>query len=388
MFYRHGVQFIVAIFLVRMLTPAEFGTMALLSLFLGFGFAFADSGFSAALIQRQENTHVDESTVFWINMMVSLFAALLLWLSAPSIAAFFNVDVIQPVARVLAFCLPIGTSASVHQALLTKRLEFRTLLLVGLFSVSCSSFVAIVLAWKGYGVWALTAQIMCGSTLSAIALWILSPWRPALIFSLSSARRMFSFGGYILAASMLGIIYGRLYSVLIGKFYSLSDLGFYSRAENTKQLPITVLSDLLFRVAQPVFSEAASDTERLKRGVSMALRSSMLITAPTMLGLAAVAKPFVVTLFGNQWLSIVPILQVLCLSGILGLSAGITITGVIAQGHSKFFFGAVVIKQVIGIILIIAGSLYGVMGIAWSQVAVSIVSFLISAHVSKLCLGY
>jgi teichuronic acid exporter len=385
---RQGLQAGVTIALARLLSPAEFGTIALLSLFIGLAGAFIDSGFSSALIQNQDITHEDESTVFWFNAALGALAALLLWGTAPWISRFYGVPILVPLARVLAINVFISALSSIHETLLTKRLDFRKQMMVGVTAAGVSGVLAIILAFRGFGVWALAAQALTSTTLVTVLLWVVNPWRPALVFSLASARKLFGFGSYLLMASLLDVSYNRLYTVFIGKLYGVSDLGFYTRADSTKQVPTAILSGVLARVAFPLFSAAAHDKERLRRGVRYAIRGVMLINVPMMLGVMATAQPLINTLFGPKWLPAVPALKVLCLAGVLWPLQMINLSALMAQGHSHLFFRLEVAKKVVGVILLVVGASYGIMGIAWSQVAFGLVAFFINAHYTNALLGY
>jgi len=387
-FLRQGLQFIISIALARLLSPEEFGTIALLYLFVGLASAFVDSGFSAALIQRQDISHTDESTVFWFNLGMGAVMAAGLWLLAPWIADFYAMPVLIPLTSVLAFNLFVSALGSVHGTLLTKRLDFKTPMKIGAIATTTSGVVGIVMAWQGYGVWALAMQTLASSLLTTCLLWAYSNWYPGLTFSTNSARRLFGFGGYLLLASLLDVAYNRTYTLLIGKIYGVRELGFYNRADGTKQLPVGVLTGILSRVAFPIFSAAASDKERLRRGVRYALRGMMLINAPMMLGVMATAEPLVHILFGSKWLPAVPILQVLCLGSIMWPLHVINLNILTAQGHSRLFFRLEVIKKLLGTGLLIVGAAYGVMGIAWSQVIFGVLAFVINAHYTRIHIGY
>lgn len=387
-FLRQGLQFIISIVLARLLTPEEFGTIALLYLFVGLAGAFVDSGFSAALIQRQDITHTDESSVFWFNLVMGALAALGLWLAAPAIAAFFSLPILVPLMAVLALNLFIGAIGSIHATLLTKQLDFRTQLKVGVYAMFVSGAVAIVLAWKGYGVWTLAAQTLVSTIVTTVLLWAFNSWRPACVFSLASIRQLFGYGSYLLAAGMLDIAYKRVYTLLIGKLYGVRDLGFYNRADSTQQMPAGFLSSILARVSFPVFSTLAHDKNQLRRGVQLAVRGMMLVNVPVMLGLAAVAEPLVLTLYGTPWKPVVPLLQVLCLGGIFWPLHVINLNVLMAQGHSHLFFRVEVAKKMLGVILLIAGTIYGVIGIAWSQVVFGALAFFINAYYTKRYLDY
>ena len=385
---RHVLQFAVAIALARLITPEEFGTVALLYLFTGIAGVIADSGFAAALIQRQNVTEVDTSTVFWVTVVAGLVMALVLWASAPLIASFFELPILVPLTAAFAVNLFLSALGSTHSTLLTKRLDFRTQAKIGVTSTLIAAAVAVAMAWWGSGVWALAAQAIVTTAVSTLLLWIYNPWRPTFVFSRSSARALFGFGGYLLASGLLDVAYNRMYTLLIGKFHGVRDLGFYSRADSTVTLASGVLTGILGRVAFPVFSAAASDPAQLRRGVRMALRGMMLINLPLMLGMAAVAEPLVVTVYGEQWLPCVPALQVLCLAGLLWPLHVINLNVLMAQGHSHLFFRLEVVKKVLGTAFLVVGTLFGVMGIAWSRVAFGIVAFLINSHYTERHLGY
>lgn len=385
---RQGTQFAVSIVLARLLSPEEFGTIALLYLFTGIAGAFVDSGFSAALVQYQNATHADESTVFWFNLAMGASVALALWASAPAISAFYALPILLPLTAILALNIFISSLGSIHGTLLTKHLDFRTQMKVSGVATAISGVVAIVLAWRGAGVWALAAQTVVATVVTTALLWTFNSWRPAFVFSVASARRLFGFGGYMLASGLLDTAYNRMYTLLIGRFYGIRELGFYNRADGTKQLPVGVLTGILSRVAFPIFSASAHDYLQLQRGVRLALRGMMLLNVPMMLGLAAVAEPLVLALFGARWLPAVPVLRVLCLCAVFWPLHVVNLNVLMALGHSHLFFRLEVAKKVLGVALLAVGAFYGVMGIAWSQAAFGMMAFAINAHYTKRYLDY
>ncbi len=385
---RQSIQFGTSIALARLLSPEEFGTIALLYLFTGIAAAFVDSGFSSALIQRQEITHTDESTVFWFNLAIGGLVSLSLWATAPLIARFFVLPILVPLTGVLALNIFLSALGSIHGTLLTKHLNFRVQMKIGVFANLISGAIAITMACYGYGVWALAAQTLTATSLITLLLWCLNPWRPALVFSKKSVRELFGFGGYMLASSLLDIIYNRSYTVLIGYFFGVRELGFYNHADGTKQLPVGVLTTILSRVALPIFSTAAPDKAQLRRGMQLAMRGILLINIPMMLGIAATAELLILTLFGTQWLPAVPFLQVLSLGAVLWPLHVINLNVLMAQGHSHLFFRLEVVKKILGTALLVVGTFYGVMGIAWSQVIFGVLAFVINAYYSQRFLDY
>ena len=387
-FIRQGVGFVISIILARILVPEDFGTLALLALFLGIANIFVNAGFSLALTQKHDVTHVDESTVFWFNIGAALIMMLLLFFISPWIAGFFVLPVLIPLTMLMACNVLISAMGSIHSTLLIKRLDFKTLMKIGTISTIISGGVGIYMAWLDYGVWALAGQSLASTIVSTALLWFFNSWRPLFIFSKQSFKRLFSFSGWIFASWMLDTIYQRGYSLLIGKYYGVYDLGIYSRADNTQQIPSNILSGVLSRVAFPLFSSVNNDKEKLRRGVRMSVRSMMLISIPSMVGLAILAEPFISVVFGEQWLPAAPILQVLCASGLLFPLHVINLNVLQAQGHGKLFFKLAIIKKTFGVTLLIIGSFFGVMGIAWSRVIQSIIGLIINTHYTGKYLGY
>jgi teichuronic acid exporter len=387
-FLRQGLQFFVSILLARLLAPEDFGVIALLYVFISLASLFVNSGFSSALIQRQDITHTDQSTVFFFNLGMAALMSLVLYVAAPWIAAFFELPILQSLTYVMALNVFIGAVGSIHNTLLTKALDFKTIMKVGGVATFSSGLLAVLMAWSGYGVWSLAWQSLLSSLISTALLWKWHSWRPSWEFSLTSLRSLFRFGGYMLLSGVLDTIYTRLYSVLIGKFYSARELGYYTRAESTEQLPVDVLTKVLNRVAFPVFSEAAAEPERLARGMRKVLVTIMLLNIPALLGLAVLAEPLVITLFGEKWLPSVPFLKVLCLSGVIWPLHVINLNALMAQGRSDLFFRIEIIKKLVGVLLLVLASLHSVMAIAWATVLLGVIGFFINAHYSGVLLSY
>jgi len=385
---RQALALAISIVLARLVSPEEFGTIALLSLFTGVASTFVNSGFSSALIQRQDVDLTDEATVFWFNLVMGIIVGVSLWAAAPAIARFFEKPILVPLTAVMALNIFLSALGSIHGTLLSKRLDFRTFMKVGAAATIVSGVVAVVMAWRGFGVWALAIQALVATSTTTALLWCFSRWRPVLVFSPASARRLFGFGGFLLISGLLEVAYSRVYTLLIGRLYGVRELGFYNRAEGTKQIPAELLAEILGRVAFPIFSAASHDTAKVRRGVQLALRGIMLLNVPLMLGLAAVAEPLVWTLFGERWLPAVPVLRVLCLGGVFWPLHVINLNSLLALGHSRLYFRLEVAKKVLGVGLLAVGAMYGVIGMAWSQVAFGVLAFAINAHYSKRCFSY
>lgn len=383
-----GFQFATSVALARLLAPEVFGTIAVLLLFVGLANAIVDSGFAAALIQNQEITHEDESTVFWFNMLVGGTTALLLWAFAPLIAGFFRIAALVPLTGVMALYVFLGSLGTVHRTLLGKKLEFRILMKAGAISTAGSATVAIWMASTGYGVWALAAQLLVASALNSAFLWTFHSWKPAFVFRGASLKKLFGFGFYFLASNLLETVYSRGYTIILGRFYGVRELGFFNRADGIKQMPVALLTAILGRVAFPLFAEASADKGRLRRGLKLAIQMMMLVNVPMMVGLSLVAVPLVRMLFGDAWLPSAPLVRVLALGAVLWPLHILNSNALMAQGRSDLYFRIEVMKKTAGILTLVVGAWFGVTGIAWSYVVFSLAGFGLNAFYTGRLLEY
>lgn len=385
---RQGFQFAATLVLARLLSPADFGVAAMLAVFVALAGVLADGGFSTALTQRQDTDHADESTVFWCNLALGIALAVALACLGPALAMFFNEPRLTMFAVLVAVAVLAGACGSIHFALLTKKLDFRTQAIAGGIGAIASGAIAITLALQGAGIWALATQIVSMAAITTLLLWCLHPWRPARVFRWSSVRKLGSFGGYHLASQLMETVYIRLYTLLIGKGLGSVPLGHYAFAENTRQLPASLMNSLVARVALPLFSRAQNNQQLLRRGMQFSIRVMMLGYAPAMLALAALAEPIVALLYGPQWGPAVPLLQVLALAGLLHPLHMINLHTLMAQGHARLMFRLELAKKATGIIFMLVGLQYGVLGLACSQLTHSLLGLWINVYYSRQLLGY
>lgn len=385
---RQGVQFVVLVVLARLLAPEDFGLITMLALFLSLASIFVDGGLGSALIQRQHSSHLDESTIFFFNFGMGGVTAVLMCLGAPWIAAFFSQSLLENIAYALAFSLLINSVGAIHITLLTREMDFRTLGKIGALSSIFSGVLAIVLAFAGYGVWSLVAQALCASLVSVALLWWWHPWRPTWTFSRDSLKTYFRFGGYEMAANLTDALTTNLNAILIGKLFSLRDAGFYDRAQRMQQLPVTMMANIVNRVAFSAFSRHSADKARLTHWLKRSQQVTMAVNLPVMVMLSVLAEPLVVLLLGTRWLSVAPILQVLAIAGLLWPLHVMNLSVLKAQGKAKVFFWITMLKKSVAIGLTLAASLVSVMAIAWAQVVVAVFAFLVNAYYSRVLLGY
>jgi len=387
-FMRQGVQFAVLVVLARLLAPEDFGLIAMLALFVSVAGIFIDGGMSSALIQRQHSSRSDESTIFFFNLGMGAAMAALICLGAPWISAFFGQPLLESLAYALAFSLVLNAMGAIHTTLLTREMDFRTLGKIGAVSSLLSGVLAIALAFAGYGVWSLVAQALCAGAVSVALLWWWHPWRPAWTFSCDSLAAYFRFGCYEMAANLTDALTTNLNAILIGKLFSVREAGFYDRAQRMQQLPVTMMANIVNRVAFSAFSRHNEDKIRLTQGLKRSQQVAMAINLPAMAAIAVLAEPLVVTLLGERWTSAAPILQVLAVAGLLWPLHVMNLSVLKAQGKANVFFWITILKKMLAISLTLAASLISVMAIAWAQVVVSLFAFLINAYYSRVLLSY
>lgn len=385
---RQGVQFAVLMIMARLLSPEDFGTIALATLFVALATVFVDGGFSAALIQKQDTSLVDESTVFYFNLLMALCVALGLCVAAPWIAAVFDKPVLRFLVWTMALNVLINAFGAIHTTLLTKALNFKLIAKTGGIASLLSALLALILAFNGFGIWSLVAQTLLSSLVSVSLLWWWHDWRPARRFCLDSLRNFFRYGGYLMIIGAIDALHSNLYAFLIGKYYSVREVGFYDRAQKTQLLPVSFLMLIINRIAFSSFSAAADDITKLARGFRKAQRLVMLINIPLAVMMIVLAEPIILLLFGETWRDSAQILQVLGGDALLWPVHMLNINVLKAQGRSDLFFKIMLIKKIVAMSLIVACSFQGIIAIAWAQVIASIFSFGVNAYYSKVFLDY
>lgn len=380
---RQGVAFVISILLARLLTPEDFGVLAMLSIFIGVAGVFVDIGFGSALIQKNQITTEDTSSVFYFNIASAMAMAVLLVVAAPWIAQFYRMPILKPLTWLMALNLFLGSFRSVQGVLMTKSLNFRTQMKITLIASVISGTVGVFLAWRGLGVWSLAIQTVVSTFVGVLLFWILSPWRPALVFSMASLRSLFRYGSFMALSGILDTAYTRLNTLIIGRFYSARELGIYSRADHIQHMPTGMISALFGRVAFPVFSAAAArGPQELRRAASKAVSAVMFINTPIMFGILASAQHLVHVAFGEQWLSCVPLLQVLCLAGVFWPLHVINLNLIKGCGRSDLFFRLEVIKKVLGLVVLLLAARISIMAMAWGQVFVGFACYFVNSFYS------
>jgi O-antigen/teichoic acid export membrane protein len=386
--FRQGILFLVSLILARLLSPADFGIVALLTFFTSLSLVFVQGGLSAALVQRQSTSREEESAVFWWNLLASAVFSFVIVAAGPFLASFYGYPVLRPLTWAAAAQIMASALSAIQTALLSRRLQFRQLTKAGALSSLLGGAVGIATALLGAGVWALAWQMTTLAVANTIILWLVCDWRPQLHARLATIRHLIGFGGWISLGSILEVLYTQGFSLVVGKLYGAPQLGLYNRALGTQLLPSTVLSSIIGRIALPLFASRASEVEALRRGLRLAIGVAMLLNLPIMAGLAILAPDVIVVLFGGKWLPAAPILTILALAGILYPVHAINLQMMLARGQPRTFVRNEIAKKVIGVICVVIGSLFGILGLAWSQVVYHVLAFVVNAQPARKTMDY
>jgi O-antigen/teichoic acid export membrane protein len=387
-FGRQGIQFVTSILLARLLTPKEFGLVGMIVVFLAVATSFVDSGFSSALIQRRQLTEEDKTSVFLFNLSAGLAMAAMMFWAAPAIAWFYKQPILTGLTRLLALNLFISACGSVQFTLLRRQLDFKTQWKVGMVASAISGAVAVVLAWRGYGVWSLAVQANISALISTLMVWSLVPWRPSAKASIESLRSMFRFGSRVLASGLIGTVFERVQLLLIGKVFGPADLGYYTRAYSTQQVPASVFQTVVSKVTFPMFSTIAGDRDRLKAAMRKCLVTIGAVVIPMLVGLALLAKPVVIVLFGAKWLPCVPYLRILALAGALWPLHVANLDVLMAAGRSDLFLRAEVVKRVLIALSLAVSVPISVMAMVWAMLVVSVLCYGVNAAYAQRVIDY
>lgn len=383
-----AIGFAVGIVLARLLSPHEFGLVGMLAIFTTVAGSLIDGGFAQALIRKQDCTDTDYSTVFYFNIFVAAIAYAILYAGAPYVGAFFHEPLLVELLRVLSVALLIGTLGIVQRVLLIKRVNFKRIAYMSIASNLLSGGVALILAWKGFGVWSLVARTIAQRVVELSILWVTSAWRPILAFSMPSLRSMFSFGSKLLASGLLNTIYDQVYYLVVGRYYGASDLGYLSRAETLSHFPAQTITGAVQRVSYPVLARISDQPDRLRAAYRKLVRSIMLLAGASMLMVAALAQPIVVTLVGEKWLPCVPYMQVLAFVGLLFPLHAVNLNILNVLGRSDIFLLLEVIKKSLAIPVILVGITWGIMAMVYAMLAFSVVALLVNSYPVGRLLGY
>ena len=380
-----GITAAANIILARILSPADFGIIGMTAIFMTLSTSLVDSGFTGALTRKKDAVKADFDTVFYFNLAVSCLLYAVLFFCSPFIARFFREPILIPVIRILGISLVINAFGIVQKIILVRRIDFRTQAWISLVSSFAAAVAAVAMAFYGFGVWSLVVLQVGKLAVNTILLWSVSKWHPGLCFSRKSFRDMFSFGGRLLITSIISTIWSEMYSFIIGKMYSSSVLGQYSRADKVKNMVTSNVSSVMQKVSYPVLASIQNEGERQINVYRKVLKTTVLISFTAVFGVWAVAGPFILTVFGDQWLPAVGYLRIMCFSGLFLPLMMCSANVINADGRSDITLVLEILKTVMGLIPVVFGIIFSVEALLWSMVGVSFILFVVhAAYVSKV----
>lgn len=371
------INFGVQIILARLLMPEMFGLIAMLAVFIAIGQSLMDSGMTSSLIRTKNPNQLDYSTVFLTNVSISTLVYIIVFFIAPSIANFYEQDILKDILRVYAISFVIKSLIAVHIAKLTKEMNFKLQMKLQIPSTIIGAIVGISLALNGYGVWSLVWLNLAQSIGFALQIWFFVKWRPSLIFNLESFKYHFSFGYKMTISGLIDTIYNDSYRIVIGKFFSPSITGFFNQADMLRNFPVLQLSSVVNKVTYPLFSEITSDGQ-LKNAYKNTMQLLFFLVVPIMMILIVVAKEVFLFLFGTKWLPSVPYFQILALASIVRPIGSYNLNILKVKGRSDLFLKVEVIKKIIGFTAILVAIQFGIMGLVISSVIVAHLSTFIN----------
>lgn len=383
-----GIQFILQLFLARLLTPKDYGTVALITVFIAISTVFVQSGFNTALIQKKDIDEEDISSVFYVSLFIATIMYIILWIFAPTIATFYKILELTSIVRVMGLVLFLNTFNSIQNAIVSRSMEFKRLFYSSLGAVIISGVLGIVLAYKRFGAWALVYQQLMNQFSICIILWFTVKWRPKLLFSIKKVKRLFSFGGKLLCSSLIDTIYRELVNLIVGKVYSPAMLGYYNRGDQFPKVIVSNFNGSIQSVIFPALASVQHDKVRVKEIMRRAIMMSSYIVFPAMVGLIVISEPMIRLVLTEKWLLCVPYLRIFCLSYALWPIHTANLQAINAIGRSDIFLKLEIIKKIIGVSIIIVTSRYSPYIMAIGTIFSGIISSFINSYPNKKLLNY
>lgn len=375
-----GFGFVIGVILARLLSPSDYGLLAMIGVFNAIAFAFLDSGFGNALIRKPDLNEDDNTTAFFFNLVAGIVLFGVIWFIAPWVSVFYDKPILTPLLRAEGSLLIVTSFKIVQNTQLTRALNFKAKMIIRIVSSVSGGVIGIIAAYSGLGVWALVAMHIADALISLVLLWVISPWRPRGKWSKKSFNYLWGYGSKLLASGLLDTIYGNIYPIIIGKFYSAADLGQYSRAKGYAYLPSQSLTGVIQQVTFPVLSQIQDDDQRLGNNYRRMLRFTVFIVFPIMIGMAALAYPLVVSLVTDKWAQCVPYLQIICLASMWYPVHAINLSLLQVKGRSDLFLRLEIIKKAIVTIAVFVCVPFGIMGICYGAVFTSLACLAINTY--------
>lgn len=383
-----GINFLVQVILTRILFPEDYATIAIITVFIVIADVFVNSGLNSALIQRIEIDDKDCSSVFYINILISIITYILIYIGAPLLSYFYNQEVLVMVLRVQGIVVIIGAFRSIQNTILTRNMQFKKSFYISLFGVISSGTVGISMAYLGFGVWALVFSQLVNAFITTIMYWILVGWKPKAIFSIERIQSLYSFGWKMFCISLINIVYDNLRTLIIAKLFTKETLGYYNRGNNLPQLLSSSITTTLSTVLLPALVTCQNDKSAMKALARRSISLTSFIIFPAMIGFIVVAKSFTLLVYTEKWLPCVPFMQIGCLGYMLLPIHVINLQVITAIGRSDLYLKLELIKDSLALITILISIPFGVYGIAVSSALFSLIAIFINSWPNRSLIHY
>ena len=379
---------IIGIALARMLGAAEYGITGALAIFIALSQALTDSGFSAALVRKQHITETDYNTVFYYNLFISVALYTAGYFAAPAIAQFFGEPILVPVSRVLFTVFIFNALCLIQNAKMVKEINFRKVATINVCAIIISGVIALTMAFTGYGVWALVAQITIQSFVKMVMQWLWGGWKPRAIFSWQSFRELFAFSSNIMLANILNVLFLNIYSAIIGRLYTSRELGYYTQANKWSDMGVTTLYGIILNSTYTLFSAIQNDRERLIRSYRKSMKLTAFISFPTLLGLALTARPFILILLGDKWIESIPMFSLLLIAGIFTVLTSLNGNFIRIEGSSGLALRLEIFKVTLFAIVLAFTWHLPIIQLLWGMVITRAIVYFVSIVTIGRRIGY
>lgn len=383
-----AVKILVELIIARLLLPNDYGTVAIVTVFITILNVFVDSGLGNALIQKEDADDLDFSSVFYFNVVWCIALYVLLFATAPIIGDFYERPELTPVVRALGITILISGLKNVQQAFVSRNLLFRKFFFATLGGTIGAAVVGVTMAYQGFGVWALVAQQLFNSAVDTLILWITVKWRPKKLFSVERLKKLFSYGWKLLASSLLDTVYTNIRSLIIGKIYSSSDLAYYNQGDKLPNVIIGNINNSIDSVLLPIMSKEQSNMEHIKNMTRRAIKTSTYIMAPLMIGLAVTAENLIRIVLTEKWVPCVFFLRIFSITYMFQPIHSANLNAIKALGRSDIFFKLEIYKKIVGFALLLSTMWISVEALAYSSLIGSVFAQIINSWPNRKLLNY
>lgn len=382
------VSFVISVVLARILMPSDYGIIAIILVFITLASVISEGGLNTALIQKKDADETDFSSIFWFCILMAFGLYIILFFCAPIIAGFYENELLTPVLRVLGLSIFFNSFNSIQRAYVSKRMLFRSLFYANFIAIVLSGALGIVMAYMGYGVWALVGQNLSSVFLCCVVMWFTVEWHPSLVFSKDRFKGLFDYGWKIFLSNFIIALYGDIRSLVIGKVYQPAALAYFDRGKSLPSLIMSNVTASIEAVLLPTFSEEQDNRVRVKQMMRRSVQVSYFVVAPLLVGFFFTAKEIVLALLTEKWLPAVPFIQIFCIAFFLMPIQNINLTSIKSLGYSNLTLKLEIIKKIIEAIILVVSFLINVYAVAWGIVVYNIICIIINLSPCKKLVGY